>query len=50
MKKKNWTEYNGELVKRGSLTFWISEDIWNTWYAIKNPKKRGLLSSFLILQ
>jgi IS5 family transposase len=28
----NWGEYNRSLVKRGSLTLWISEDIIDWWY------------------
>src|SRR5271157_5522981 len=37
---KNWPEYDQALVKRGSVTFWISDDIEKTWcYAGK--KQRG---------
>lgn len=37
MKKKakyrirNWKEYNRSLVNRGSLTFWISEELLDNW-------------------
>jgi hypothetical protein len=30
-KVRNWSDYNKSLVKRGSLTLWISEDI-NEWW------------------
>ena len=29
---KNWSEYNKALIKRGSLTLWISEDIKEWWH------------------
>jgi hypothetical protein len=28
---RNWPEYNAGLVKRGSLTFWVSEDVLEVW-------------------
>ena len=28
---KNWSEYNKALIKRGSLTLWISDDIGDWW-------------------
>jgi len=28
---RNWPEYNAGLVKRGSLTFWMSEDVIEAW-------------------
>jgi hypothetical protein len=28
---RNWPEYNAGLVKRGSLTFWVSEDVVEAW-------------------
>ncbi|MCX6703608.1 MAG: IS5 family transposase, partial [Candidatus Zambryskibacteria bacterium] len=31
-KLKNWGEYNKALIKRGSLTLWISPDIERWWY------------------
>ena len=36
----NWREYNESLVKRGSITLWISKEDISGWkpYA---PKKRG---------
>jgi len=38
---RNWAEYNRSLVNRGSLTFWISEDVLKGWEAAHNPTKRG---------
>lgn len=31
-KIENWSEYNKALIKRGSLTLWISDDIGEWWY------------------
>jgi hypothetical protein len=28
---RNWSQYNAGLVKRGSLTFWVSEDVLQNW-------------------
>lgn len=28
---KNWTEYDQALVQRGSITFWLSDDMEKTW-------------------
>jgi hypothetical protein len=28
---RNWKEYNAELVKRGSLTIWVEEEITQQW-------------------
>jgi hypothetical protein len=37
---KNWSEYDQALVKRGSITFWLSADLAETWcYA--GEKQRG---------
>lgn len=39
-KIKNWSEYNAGLVKRGSLTLWLSEDVIQSWYH-KGPAQPG---------
>jgi len=39
-KLKNWPEYNQSLVKRGSLTVWLSEAVIEQW-AYQGPRKRG---------
>lgn len=37
---KNWSEYDKALVQRGSITFWLSDDLEKTWlYA--GEKQRG---------
>lgn len=37
----NWREYNASLKLRGSLSFWISDDIADHWYAKKESAKTG---------
>ena len=37
---KNWSEYEKALVQRGSITFWLSDDIEQTWLYI-GKKQRG---------
>ncbi len=47
MKKKtkyrirNWSDYNRSLVNRGSLTFWISEDLLANWTEKEKSGGRG---------
>jgi len=47
MKKKakyrirNWRDYNRSLVNRGSLTFWISEDLLANWIEQEKTGGRG---------
>ena len=47
MKKKttyrvrNWSDYNRSLVNRGSLTFWISEELIDNWMTAENSGGRG---------
>lgn len=47
MKKKsqyrirNWSEYNRSLTKRGSLTFWISQELIDNWIAEEKTGMRG---------
>jgi len=37
---KNWPEYEKALVQRGSITFWLSDDVEKVWlYA--GEKQRG---------
>lgn len=38
---RNWKEYNEALVKRGSLTFWFSEEILTHWHSKDRSKSRG---------
>ena len=37
---KNWSEYEKALVQRGSITFWLSDDITQTWLYV-GEKQRG---------
>ncbi len=37
---KNWSEYDQALVKRGSITFWLSDDLTETWRPA-GEKQRG---------
>lgn len=39
-KVDNWREYNNSLVKRGSLTLWVSDDVIEAWED-KRPAQRG---------
>lgn len=47
MKKKakyrirNWSEYNRSLTKRGSLTFWISQEFLDSWIEQEPTGERG---------
>jgi hypothetical protein len=38
---RNWGEYNQSLVKRGSLTLWISEEVIDAWINPQLSGKRG---------
>ena len=39
---RNWAEYNEGLVRRGSITLWISDDVISAWQAMpRNPRPRG---------
>lgn len=38
---RNWSEYNAGLKHRGSLTFWLSEDILDEWMNREATGRRG---------
>jgi len=38
---RNWKEYNRSLINRGSLTFWISEDLLDNWIETEKTGERG---------
>ena len=38
---RNWTDYNRSLRMRGSLTFWISQEIIDTWIVSEQSGERG---------
>ena len=40
-KISNWSEYNKSLINRGSLTFWISEDVLKVWGLNKKTSNAG---------
>lgn len=40
-KVKNWSEYNKNLVKRGSITFWVDQATLKKWHYNEAIKKRG---------
>jgi hypothetical protein len=44
MRKRNWKEYNKQLIQRGSLTFLIDQNILNT--KLKNCHKHGRPQEF----
>ena len=37
----NWKEYNKALVNRGSVTFWIDEEVISTWHCKEHHGGRG---------
>ena len=37
---KNWSSYNRALVARGSLTVWLDDSFWRSWYDHR-PSQRG---------
>ena len=38
---KNWSEYDRALVKRGSITFWLSEDLTENWRYTGEQQRGG---------
>ncbi len=39
---RNWKQYNKALVQRGSINFWINEEVAKKWYNLEiNPSSRG---------
>ncbi len=52
MKKKakyrlrNWKEYNQSLRERGSLTFWVSEDLLDNWLTKETTGQRGASAQY----
>ena len=39
--KIDWAAYDKSLMQRGSITFWMSDDILEAWYAQPNGKRGG---------
>lgn len=46
--KRSWSEYNRNLVNRGSITFWISEECLNSWQKKTGKKGRPAFSTAVI--
>lgn len=40
-KVRNWSDYNAGLEKRGSISFWISEDVIEQWHNQEKTGKKG---------
>ncbi len=38
---RNWTDYNKALVRRGSLTVWVGEDVLAAWHEHERTGRRG---------
>ncbi|ELS34812.1 IS4 family transposase [Pseudanabaena biceps PCC 7429] len=38
---RNWSEYNAGLKQRGSLTFWISEEVIEGWLKSNIKRQTG---------
>lgn len=41
MNKINWSNYNKELINRGSLTLWFNLEEKSQWYSVEEPKRKG---------
>ncbi|MBK0035773.1 transposase, partial [Erwinia sp. S43] len=37
----NWPTYNKALINRGSMTFWLDDDVIQAWYESATPSPRG---------
>ena len=38
---RNWSEYNAGLKRRGSLTFWLDEEVVAQWFSTEKTGRRG---------
>lgn len=43
---RNWSEYNAGLKQRGSLTFWLDEEVLCQWNQTEKTGKRGASETF----
>jgi IS5 family transposase len=43
---RNWSQYNKALVRRGSLTVWVSGDVLSAWHNTARTGKRGKPSDY----
>ena len=46
---RNWSEYNAALKNRGSLTFWVEEEVLNGWLNAQKTGKRGASKTYSAL-
>lgn len=42
----NWSEYDKSLQERGSLTFWLSEDMIANWLNTEKSGKKGASNKY----
>jgi heme-degrading monooxygenase HmoA len=45
---RNWSEYNASLKQRGSLTFWVSEEVFEQWLETEKTGQRGASRTYSI--
>ena len=38
---RNWSKYNAALKNRGSLTFWLDDEVLALWLNDEKTRKRG---------
>ncbi len=43
---RNWSEYNAALKNRGSLTFWVDEEVLEGWLNEQKTGKRGASKTY----
>jgi Transposase DDE domain len=43
---RNWSKYNADLTQRGSLTFWVSEEVLEQWLEPQKTANRGASRSY----
>lgn len=43
---RNWKEYNAALKQRGSITFWVSEQVIEQWNNSEKTGKRGASNNY----
>ena len=48
-KVKNWSEYDGSLKQRGSLTFWLSPEVIEQWLNYKKTGRKGASNTYIEL-
>lgn len=41
LKITNWHTYNKALINRGSMTFWLDDEVFQDWYKLTTPSSLG---------